>query len=123
MPAPHDAPPRRPHRLTVAVAGIVTAVGLATAVTLPIVLNDRSSSASDDLRGQLQQIATAQDSWHDQHGTYSTSLEALGVGEPAGDVAIVRADDASFCVGGYDIGTQTSVFYTPSAGFTSNACS
>jgi hypothetical protein len=119
----HETPRlRRPRRSTVVAAGIATAVGLAAALTLPIVHDERSTSASVDLRGQLQQIADAQDSWHAAHGEYSTSLEALGLGEPAGDVAIVRADDATFCAGGYDSGTRTSVFYTPADGFSSRAC-
>ncbi|WP_380156677.1 hypothetical protein [Kineococcus sp. R86509] len=115
-------PGRRPHRAVVVGAGMLIVLGLASAVTLPVVLEDRASSAATDLREQLQQVATAQDAWRAAHGGYTTQLADLGLAERDDDLAIVQADAGSFCVGAYDPGTRSAVFFSPADGFSSAAC-
>ncbi|WP_432564879.1 hypothetical protein [Kineococcus sp. SYSU DK003] len=115
-------PPRRARRAGVVLAGVVTAAGLATAVTLALVLDDRADRAADDLRGRLQLVADAQTSWHAEHGEYSLSLADLGVGESSGDLAIVSAGADAFCAGAYDGRTDTALFFSPAGGFSGEAC-
>ena len=115
-------PGRRPHRVVVVGVGVLLVLGLASAVTLPVVLDHRASSAATDLHGQLQEVATAQDAWRAAHGGYTTQLADLGLAERDDDLAIVQADEGSFCVGAYDPGTQSAVFYSPDRGFSSTTC-
>lgn len=103
---------KRPHRAVVAGVALLTVLGLATAVTLPIILDDRHSSATTTMRAQLTQIAIAQDVWKAEHGTYTTRLDDLRLVESDGDLAIVHADAAGFCVGAYDSGTNSVLFYS-----------
>lgn len=117
---PH--PGRRPHRAVVVGAGVLLVLGLASAVTLPVVLEDRASRAATDLREQLQQVATAQDAWRAAHGDYTTQLADLGLAGRDDDLAIVQADAGSFCVGAYDPGTESAVFYSPARGFSGTTC-
>ncbi|WP_328295907.1 hypothetical protein OG218_24970 [Kineococcus sp. NBC_00420] len=115
-------PGRRPHRAAVVGAGVLIVLGLASAVTLPVVLKDRASSAATSLREQLQQVASAQSVWKTAHGSYTTQLSDLRMREPDGDLAIVRADDSGFCAGAFDEETRTALFYSAAAGFSSTAC-
>ncbi|MEZ0163688.1 hypothetical protein AB2L27_02780 [Kineococcus sp. LSe6-4] len=119
--APVPAPPG-PRRAVAVTAGVVTAVALAAAVAFPVVLDGRRSSAAQDLRTDLQRVATAQAAWKDRHGGYSTSLPELGVPAARTDVAIVSAGPDAFCAGAYDDGTRTALFYSSAQGFTATAC-
>ena len=114
---------RRPHRAVVVGAGLLTVLGLAGAVTVAVVREDRESTAAGDLRGRLQQVATAQDGWRASHGSYTARLSDLRVSEREEDLAIVRADATGFCVGAYDSGTRTVAFYSPDGGFSATSCS
>lgn len=113
----------RGQRRVVAVAvGGATALALAVAVALPIVLDGRRSNAEQDLRTDLQRVASAQTAWRDEHGGYSTSLRELRVPPARTDVAIVSAGADAFCVGAYDESTRTALFFSPRDGFGSTAC-
>jgi hypothetical protein len=102
--------------------GGVTALGLAVAVALPIVIDDRRSSVAQDLHTDLQQVATAQTAWRDAHGSYSTSLHDLRVPTARTDVAIVSAGPDAFCAGAYDDDTRTTLFYSTGTSFSSRPC-
>lgn len=121
-----EAPTRpahaRPHRAVVVGIGLLTVLGLATVVTLPIVLDDRNASATTSLREQLQRVAAAQDAWRAEHGSYTTQLADLRMTDPDRDLAIVRADSAGFCAGAYDDGTRAVVFYSSGEGFSTTSC-
>jgi hypothetical protein len=104
--------------------GLLTVFGLATAVTLPVVLDGRESTATAGLRTRLQQVADAQVAWKAEHGAYTTRLADLGPGaDGEGELAIVRADDTGFCVGVYDSHADSAIFYSPTTGFSSTSCS
>lgn len=121
-PQPGPATPHRPHRAVVVGVGLLTVLGLATAVTLPVVLDDRGTTAATAMRGRLEQVAAAQDAWRTEHGTYTTRLADLGLADREGDVAIVQADEDSFCVGAYDGRTRTSLFYSVPGSLSTGAC-
>ncbi|WP_380175619.1 hypothetical protein ACFEMC_09070 [Kineococcus sp. DHX-1] len=114
--------PQGPRRAVVVAVGGVTALGLAVAVALPIVVDGRRSSAAQDLHADLQRVATAQAAWKDAHGSYSTSLHDLRVPAARTDVAIVSAGADAFCAGAYDESTRTAMFFSPQRGFDSTAC-
>lgn len=102
--------------------GGLTALGLAVAVALPIVVDDRRSSAAQDLHTDLQRVATAQAAWKDAHGSYSTSLDDLRVPAARTDVAIVSAGADAFCAGAYDESTRTALFYSSADSWSSRPC-
>lgn len=114
--------PRGPRRAVVVAVGGLTALGLAVAVALPVVVDGRRSSAAQDLHADLQRVATAQAAWRDAHGSYSTSLDDLRVPEARTDVAIVSAGPDAFCAGAYDESTRTAMFFSPERGFDGTAC-
>ncbi|PRY17921.1 hypothetical protein [Kineococcus rhizosphaerae] len=118
--APPDDAPRRPRRAVALVAVVTTAAALAVAV--PVALADRHEHAADDLRADLQRVATAQASWKAAHGEFSTSLTDLGVDADRDELAIVSAGTRGFCAGAHDDGTGTTVFYSPGAGFSDRSC-
>ena len=113
---------KRSRRLVVVGVGVLTALGLGAALTLPVVLDGRHSSATTTMRAQLHDVATAQSAWKADHGTYTTRLEDLGLEQSGGDLAIVSADEGGFCAGAYDPGTRATVFYSPADGFSDEAC-
>ncbi|GAA0289717.1 hypothetical protein [Kineococcus aurantiacus] len=119
-PGRHDAV-RRPRRARGTLVG--AAVTLAVVAALTTVLDDRSASATEDLRGDLREVAAAQTRWRAGHGSYSTSLEELGVTPGRGDLAIVSAGADGFCAGAYDRRSRTALFYAPATGLTDRACS
>ena len=110
------APPVR--RTTV--AGLLTLLAVVGAAALPQVRDDRGAEPA--MRAQLQRVAQAQEAWRAERGAYTTRLEDLRIGS-GGDLAIVRADAAGFCVGAHDPGTGSVVFYSPADGFDTTSCS
>ncbi|GAB3466611.1 hypothetical protein AB1207_18200 [Kineococcus endophyticus] len=114
--------PQGPRRAVVVAVGGVTALGLAVAVALPIVVDGRRSSAAQDLHADLQRVATAQAAWKDEHGTYSTSLHDLAVPTARTDVAIVSAGADAFCAGAYDESTRTALFYSSDDSWSTHPC-
>ena len=118
----HATGSTRPRRAVVAGAGLLVLVGLAGATGPPRLGGDRDAEAARALRAQVQQVARAQDAWMRAHGTYTTQLGDLGLGEGPGEVAIVRADARSWCAGAYDGRTRTSLFYAVPGGLSATAC-
>lgn len=118
-PAP---PARRPHPLVAVVVGGSLLAGVVGSVALPVLLGSRSEDASASLRTQLTAVAHAQDAYRDEHGTYTDALGDLTLPTTGHDVALVRAGADGFCVGAYDDGTGTALFYSPANGFTDTSC-
>ena len=111
--------PTAPSVRRTAVAGLLTLLAVVGATALPQVRDDRGAEPA--MRAQLQRVAQAQEAWRAERGAYTTRLEDLRIGS-GGDLAIVRADAAGFCVGAHDDGTGASLFYSAPGGLWAGAC-
>ena len=119
---PHLRTAHRSSRALVTGAGLAALLGLGVALTLPQVRADREAGGAVAVRAQLQRVVQAQDAWRAEHGTYTTQLTDLGVVGGDSDVAIVRAETDSLCVGAYDGRSRTSLFYSVPGGLSATAC-
>ncbi|WP_432511085.1 hypothetical protein [Kineococcus sp. SYSU DK001] len=117
---PRQALRRRPGRLVALGAGVAAALAL---LGVPAALQARAAHADDRLQEQLGRVAAAQAAFADAHGSFSTSLDELGVTGARAELAIVSAGPDAYCVGAYDGATRTALFYSPAGGFSAEACS
>ncbi|WP_432533487.1 type IV pilin protein [Kineococcus arenarius] len=94
--------------------GAVSTAGVVASVAIPVVLHQRAQAADERVQADLRAVAGAQEAFWNAHGTYAPDPGALGVAEPASEVAVLFADAGWYCLGGRDPGGRGSVWYVSS---------
>jgi type IV pilus assembly protein PilA len=104
-------------------AGLVV-LGILAAIAIPVFLNQRAEAADLEVKKDLQAVASAQHQVMANTGTYTLDPLALGIPEPASDVAIVAADSYDFCLAGrpHGDGGATVWFYSLGGGMSTTPC-
>ncbi|WP_432540378.1 hypothetical protein [Kineococcus sp. SYSU DK002] len=117
---PHRASHRRPRRVAALGAGLAAVLAL---LAVPAARDARADHATDRLREQLGRVVAAEAAFAEAHGSFSASLDELGVTGARAELAIVSAGPDGYCAGAYDGRTRTALFYSPAGGFSPRACS
>ena len=96
---------------------VVVIVGILAAVAIPKFTTTREKAYLAAVRGDLRNLATAQESYFGDYVTYTTSLTALGANESQGVTMTIGAASASgWSATGSHTGTpRTCAIYTGSA--------
>ncbi|WP_432509356.1 type IV pilin protein [Kineococcus auxinigenes] len=95
--------------------GALSTAGVVASVAIPVFLHERAQAADERVQADLRAVAGAQEAFWNAHGTYAPDPAALGVAEPASDVAVLFADAGGYCLGGRDAEGRGSVWYVSSA--------
>ena len=96
---------------------VVVIIGILAAIAIPKFSTTREKAHLASIRGDLRNLATAQESYFGDYTTYTTSLTALGANESQGVTMTIGAASGSgwSATGSHTSTARTCAIYTGTA--------
>ena len=95
-------------------------IAFLAAIAIPVFLNQRETGDRSAVKSDLRTLAIAEETYFTDHETYTTDQGAMQFTPSAAvDVAVLRADQRGYCLGGHK---NTTTLYFDGTTFSSVSC-
>ena len=104
---------------------VIVIIGILAAIAIPMFLSQRQKGAEAAIKSDLKSLATAQETYFVDEGTYLADDESLTEFTETEDVTVemVYANAQTFCAKGTSTGTEAVWYYdSANGGLTETAC-